>query len=357
MKTIMAGVGVVQLFDPSTEALISTSKTLTESAINMAVTAEEARGGQGNVLLGKYYHDTSFGLTLTDQLFDLNYLALNCGGAITAGSDVIKNEQVTVGAGGVITVSETPVAFPTTENIVGWYKKPNDGDDAYVKIDFTGKNATVSEALVGQDVCVKYFYNSATARKFTVSATFIPSIVHAVMTIPLFKAGTDASALSSSSQIGQLVVDIPNFQLNGAQDLSLTSGGIATTALSGSALATFGGAEGCDGHGYYAVITEEIFNKAWYENVFALVIDDSDIDLKNDETQKINVYALYSDGTAPNKVDPSKLTFTADGTSATVDANGVVTADSSEVGQTIIEVVANDKQTLVAKAVVTVTSA
>ena len=93
----MAGVGVVQLFDPSTEALISTSKTLTESAINMAVTAEEARGGQGNVLLGKYYHDTSFGLTLTDQLFDLNYLALNCGGAITAGSDVIKNEQVTVG--------------------------------------------------------------------------------------------------------------------------------------------------------------------------------------------------------------------------------------------------------------------
>ena len=76
MKTMMAGVGVVQLFDPSTKALISTSKTLTESAINMGVTAEEARGGQGNMLLGKYYHDTSFGLTLTDQLLTLITLLL-----------------------------------------------------------------------------------------------------------------------------------------------------------------------------------------------------------------------------------------------------------------------------------------
>ena len=157
MKTIMAGVGTVQMFDISTKALISTSKTLTESAINMGVTAEEARGGQGNMLLGKYYHDTSFGLNLTDQLFDLNYLALNCGGSIVAGSDVIKNEQTTV-ASGKITVLETPVAFPTTQEIIGWVKKSTDGDDMWRKVEFTGKQADAPSDFADNDVvCVKYF--------------------------------------------------------------------------------------------------------------------------------------------------------------------------------------------------------
>ncbi len=354
MKTIMAGVGVVQLFDPSTKALISTSKTLTESAINMASTAEEARGGQGNMLLGKYYHDTSFGLTLTDQLFDINYLALNCGGSIVAGADVIKTEQVSVMTGGIVYASETPVAFPTTQDIVGWWKKATEDETAWKKVNFTGKQATLSNVQEGDQVCLKYFYNDLTARKFTVQATFVPSVVHAVMTIPLFKAGTDASAYSSSSQVGQLVVDIPNFQLDGANDLSLTSSGIASTSLSGSALATFDGSEGCDGHGYYATIAEEIFNKNWYDNAFALVVDDSDIDLEAGETQKLNVYVMYTDGTAPMLVDPSLLTFTADGTSATVDNAGVVTAGDTA-GQTIIDIVASGATNLVAKAVVTVT--
>ena len=354
MKTIMAGVGVVQLFDPSTQALISTSKTLTESAINMASTAEEARGGQGNMLLGKYYHDTSFGLTLTDQLFDLNYLALNCGGAISAGSDVMKNEQASVTAGGVVYASETPVAFIANGDVTGWYKKSTEDDTAWKKITFTGKQATLSDAQEGDQVCLKYFYNDLTARKFTVQATFIPSVVYAVMTIPLFKAGTDIAA-TSSSQVGQLEVKIPNFQLSGAQDLSLTSSGIATTSLSGSALATFDGSEGCDGHGYYAVVTEEIFNKQWYDNAFALVVDDSDVDLEAGETQLLNVYAMYTDGTQPSKIDPSLLTFSADGTSATVSATGLVTAGDTA-GQTIIDIIATAKPTLAAKAVVTVTT-
>ena len=354
MKTIMAGVGTVQMFDISTKALISTSKTLTESAINMGVTAEEARGGQGNMLLGKYYHDTSFGLNLTDQLFDLNYLALNCGGSIVAGSDVIKNEQTTV-ASGKITVLETPVAFPTTQEVIGWVKKSTDGDDMWRKVEFTGKQADAPSDFADNDVvCVKYFYNNASARRFTVSATFVPSVVHAVLTIPLFKAGTDISAQTSSSQVGQLVVSIPRFQLEGAQDLSLTASGIATTALSGSALATFTGAEGCDGHGYYAVVTEEIFNKNWYDNAYALVVDDSDIDLAVNETQKLNVYAMFTDGTAPALVDPSELTFTMAGTIATVSTSGIVTA-GSVAGQDIVEIVATSKPTLVAKAVITVT--
>ena len=111
MSYLVAGVGTIQLFDPSTNALILTSKTLTEEGLNFSSTAEEARGGAGNALLGKYYHDSTFGLTLTDQLFDLQYLALNVGGTITVGGNAITTEQITTTVADKITVTETPQKF------------------------------------------------------------------------------------------------------------------------------------------------------------------------------------------------------------------------------------------------------
>lgn len=211
MSYLVAGVGTIQLFDPSTNALILTSKTLTEEGFNFSSTAEEARGGAGNALLGKYYHDSTFGLTLTDQLFDLQYLALNCGGSIQASSDVMINEQVTIGVANTITVSQTPVEF--NGQVIGWARKSTDPDSAYQLVSFTGKNATLTGASVGDIYCVKYFYNNATARKFIVNTAYIPATVHAIATFPLFKAGTSTENYTSSSQIGEIQVDIPNFML------------------------------------------------------------------------------------------------------------------------------------------------
>ena len=142
MSYLVAGVGTIQLFDPSTNALILTSKTLTEEGLNFSSTAEEARGGAGNALLGKDYHDSTFGLTLTDQLFDLQYLALNCGGSIQASSDVMTNEQVTIQVSNQITVTQTPVAF--NGQVVGWAKKSTEDDSHYVPVTFTGKAVLTS---------------------------------------------------------------------------------------------------------------------------------------------------------------------------------------------------------------------
>ena len=211
MSYLVASVGTVQFFDPSTNALILTSKTLTEEGLNFSSTAEEARGGAANALLGKYYHDSTFGLTLTDQLFDLQYLALNCGGSIQASSDVMTNEQVTISTANTITVSKTPVAFNGAT--IGWAKKSTEADSAYKQITFNGKNASITGASVNDVYCVKYFYNDATARKFVVNTAYIPAIVHAVATFPLFKSGTTTKQFSSSSQVGEIQVDIPNFQL------------------------------------------------------------------------------------------------------------------------------------------------
>lgn len=353
-KGLIAGSANVDFFDPSNDSLMASSKTLIDSGLNMAITGEEARGGQGNILLGKYYHDSSFGLTLTDQIWDLNYLAMNCGGAITAGSDVITLEQYTVVTDGEIAVTQTPVAFTSTSGVIGWYKFSSEADDAYKKVVFdpTTKKATASGVVQGDVVCIKYVVNSTTARKFVVNADYIPSIVHAVMTISLFKAGTTAETLTSSSKIGEIIVDIPNFQLEGAQDLSLTSSGIASVALSGSALATFTGNASCSDHGYYAVITENIYNQGEWDNVTSIVVANGNIELEASETQTIQVYKLFNNGTQPALVDNSKLTFTATGDSATVNTSGVITAVSS--GVTTVEVVATDDTSLTTACVVTV---
>ena len=351
MSYLVAGVGSIQLFDPSTNALILTSKTLTEEGLNFGSTAEEARGGMGNALLGKYYHDTQFGLTLTDQLFDLQYLALNCGGAIEASSEVLTNEQVTIGVANTITVAQTPVEF--NGETIGWAKKSSEDDTKYVKVTFTGKTASIDGANVGDIYCVKYFYNDTTARKFVVNTAYIPAMVHAVATFPLFKSGTSTDQYTSSSQVGEIQVDIPNFQLEGSQELSLTSGGISTASLSGSAIATFSGKGGCSDSGHYAIITEVIYGKSALDNVVSLAVADSDIDLAVAETQLIKVYAIYSDGTNPSIIDNSLLTFVSGSDAiATVTDGGLVTAAS--IGTTNIEISANDKPSLSAYAVVTV---
>ena len=128
-----------------------------------------------------------------------------------------------------------------------WYRLPS--SDSWSKITFnaTTKTASVAGLASGTTVCVKYIHNDASASQFVVSSAFIPDQVHAVLTLPLFKAtvGSDSS-YTSSSKVGEVQVDIPNFLLAGAQELSLSSSGAATTALSGSALASYTGNEGCD---------------------------------------------------------------------------------------------------------------
>jgi hypothetical protein len=350
-KFILAGVGTIQLFNHGTGDLIVTSKTLTESGISFTVTAEEIRGGLANKLLGLYQHDSGMSLKMTDSLFSLSYLALNVGGTINVGGDVMTNEQVTTTVANQITVSETPKDFASLGTI-GWYSVA--GEDNWTKITFSGKVANVTSLPIGSTVCVKYMKEDATMEQFTVSSAFIPSQCYALLTLPLFKAGTDnTTSYTSSSKVGDVQIEIPNFILDGAQELSLTASGASTTALSGKALATFDGTEGCNGDGYYGKIKQIVFNKDEFGDVQNIVIADSAIDLAATETQTLQVYAVYGAGIAPKLIDNSKLTFASDTTAtATVSTAGVVTAVAN--GKAVITVNVTSKTKLEAKCAVVV---
>ena len=352
-KFVLASVGTVQFFDQSSGDLIVTSKTLVDSGINFSVTAEDIRGGMANALLSRYLHDSAMALTLTDALFDFSYMALNVGGTIQTGADVLTLEQVTTTIANKITVKDTPQKFGNF-GVIGWYSLPSEDNWTTITFDPDTKTANVADLPQGTTVCVKYTKTDASAEQFTVSSAFIPAQVYGVLTLPLFKAGTDTKQFSNSSKVGEVQVEIPNFMFDGTMELALTSAGTTTTPLSGNALATFTGLEGCDSNdGYYAKLKQVTYNKDEFADVKAIVVADANVELKATETQTLQVYAIYSGIKAPKLIDNSKLTFTSSNdTYASVDAKGVVTANAE--GHADIEIVVKNKNTLMTAAVVDV---
>lgn len=264
----------------------------------------------------------------------------------------MAQEQLTITATNTITLPKAAVPFNGTR--VLWYKKASDNEERYTVVTMdSATTATVDGLAIGDIICVKYFYNADSAREFVISSTFIPSTVYAVMTLPLYKSGTTATSYSSSSQVGEIQIKIPNFQLEGNQEFSLTASGVSSSSLSGSALATYTGEAGCETNGFYGIISEIIYGKSATDSLSAIAIQNSDIDLASGETANLIVYGIYNDGTKPTVIDNSLLTFvsTSEAT-ATVSTAGVVTAVTT--GESVIEVYVTDKTNITANAVVTV---
>lgn len=319
-RQFLAGAATVDMLVG--DQLIATATTLLDSSITVGSTAEEVRGGPGAKLLGKYYHTSTFDINLTDVLFKLEYFAFQTGSAIQQIADVFTSEQVTLGAGGSGTITGTPAVYQSYGTI-GWAAKP--GSDAYQKITFTEKAFTVAGAKEGDIYCVKYISTDNAARQITISSSFIPSEVTLVMTANLYRAGgRGENDVNNSSKIGIVQVLVPRFQFNGSMELSMTSTGVANSPIAGSALDN--PSADCSDGGYYAIITEQLSGSSWYDNVFALAIEDSDIELATTTgTATLSVYALPLNGAA-FKPPYEDLTFTsaANGT-ATVTQEGVVT--------------------------------
>lgn len=327
------------------------SKTLLNNSISFAVSPTEVRGGEGNALIGTMFFDSTFNMSLEDATFALEYLALKTGSAISTGSSDWKTETITTSVANEITVTGTPVDFGGFGK-VGFYRVA--GTDDEIQIEFNGQTAEVQGLAIGTKVCVTYNVNIANAREIKIASNFVPSELYLLVHTPLFKAGSTDTA--SSQKVGEVVIEIPRFLIDPSGDLSLTSNGVASVALNGSAQVTFDNTGSCDNSSYYGRIKEIIANADILDSATNIVVSDSDIDLLVDETQALEVMALFGGLTLPAKLDNTDLTFVSDSTTvATVDANGVVEGKSA--GTAIIDVTITGHANLVAKAVVTVSTA
>lgn len=329
MNRFLAGVGTAMLIRGN--ELIGVAKTLTESTFDFAITAEDIRGGAANALWGRYFHDSALNVTLTDSMFNMEYIAASLGVPIQSGGLSLAQETLTA-EGGIVTVTNDPVA--TCGSVIGWYKLP--AEDNWTVATFAGKTLSIPGAVDNTAYCVRYFYTNENSRSIVIKSQYVPAELHVVIINDLFN-GDASNCDSNTNKIGRLITDIPRLQLDGGQNLSLTSSGAATTSLSGSALAV--SSIDCEDDSYYGTMTEEIFGEVWQNSVLTLAVADGDMELDNGESQTISVYAVFGGSTASARKDNSNFTFTViSGTSATVDTNGVVTADASATGETLIEV-------------------
>ena len=328
------------------------AKTLTESTFDFSITAEDVRGGQGNGLLGRYFHDSNMQVTLVDAMFDLQYMALSLGVNLESGGLSVKEEELTVGVDGTVTASETPVAF--TGSMIGWYKKPSDTEWSIGT--FTGSKMAVSGGSQNDTYCVKYFYINENARSITIKSQYVPAELHVVIMNDLY-AG-DVGSQSDATRYGRLITDIPRLQMDGNQTLSLASSSAATINLTGSALAVLSG-DTCEEDPYYGTMTEEIYGAKWQDDVVALAVENSDIELAKSASETLIVRAVFGAGMASQRKDNSNFTFSVVGTPAstatgtTVDTKGVVKA-GTQAGVAVVQVVLTDEPN-VAPAFVTVT--
>lgn len=336
-RAFLAGVADVDLFVG--EELMLQAKTLTDSSISIGVTAEEIRGGQGAQLIGRYFHTTTFSVDLTDVLFQLDYIALNIGSAIdntgTHGGELITEEVIA--AENKLTVTGTAHDFMGL-GVIGWYKLPEDENWTTFHFNEDAKTSADATVTTGTTYCVKYM-NSADAETITVSADFVPDEVTMVMKAKLFKASR-GEGISSSSQIGVAEIEVPRFQLNGNMEISMSMTGAANTPLSGQALSTSDGTEGCDGNGYYSRIKRVIFDSNAMDNLTALAVRPSTIEnlTATTGTATLTVYGVFSGGNNASRViAPADLTYTVEPSGAvTVAQNtGIVTAGASAQSGTI----------------------
>jgi len=316
----IAGVGRALLFKGDT--LFADCRTLTDSSISIGVTAEDVRGGEGNALFGRYFHDSSFSLKLTDAMFNLDYIAANTGAVKTSGGNTFAYETLTSNSSGAITLSATPVPVVTGGTAYVYYRKSSENGD----MDKIAANGTTVEGLdASTEYCVMYRKN-VDGETITINSQFIPDTLHAVLTVALYSG--DSCNPESATKAGEVVIDIPRLQLSGAQEISMTATGASSTPLEGNALAS--GCTGCDGRSIYATITKVLSGETWLTGVKGVIIEDPGVVPANG-TVHLNAYAFYTDK-APRKLADSEWTLSLIGTSSIVsvdDTAKTLTASNS----------------------------
>ena len=291
-------------------------------------------------------------VTLVDAMFDLQYMALSLGVNLESGGLSVKEEELAVGTDGTVTASETPVAF--NGSMIGWYKKPCDTEWSIGT--FTGNKMAISGASQSDPDGVKYFYINENAKSIKIKSQYVPSELHVVIMNDLYSG--DVGSQSDATRYGRLITDIPRLQMDGNQTLNLTATSAATINLTGSALAVLSG-DSCEDDPYYGTMTEEIYGAKWQDDVVALAVENSDIELAKSASETLIVRAVFGAGMASQRKDNSNFTFSVVSTPAStatgtaVDTKGVVKA-GTQAGVAVVQVVLTDEPN-VAPAFVTVT--
>lgn len=301
-------------------AHVLSARTLTESTLGFTSSMEEVRAGQGAKLYGRFNHSAGMTVSLTDAMFDMNYIALQTGSQIQTGASAIyaKDSYTAVtGATKTIALTKEPVAIGTAcglDKKVVWFRASGCNptqEDISVVIDGTDNkyengNLTVgatdaAKFVDGVTYCISYFAMDNLADLIKISANFIPAEMVLVLTAKLFEG--DANAPETGKPAGEITIKVPRFQLDGQFDLSMAMTSAATIALNGTALAVDAG--GCEDDGIYAEIVQVLEGSTYSSKGIRMIAVDPESAVAGSVPV---VYGLYNNGST-GLIPNSDLTF------------------------------------------------
>jgi hypothetical protein len=346
MDKFLVSVGNVRGYD-SNQNLLFVGKTLIDSSFDQTLASTMIKGGQGNQLLGIYYHTSEVKLKITDAQWNLAFIAANEGQTIATGGNVYVDETVTL-SGKAGSVVGTPLAVTGT-TIYGWVTLL---DGTYQRVTFTGSAFTASLAGNTDTVCVHYYAANAAASKVTVPANVLPSTMRIEIETELASNSTGTTSI-----IGTVQIQVPLASATGAFTIASKADGVSTSDLNMIALRNVDtSTASCTSVPYYATITEIVTTSNWYDDVIALAIQGGDFTLATTTgTSQLIVWAIPSTlGKSAFQVSPlTSLTFVSDTTGkATISAGGLVQGVST--GTSLLHASITAKATIEASATVTV---
>ena len=308
MRKFLASVGNAKLLGKKNGVVyhIADVRTLTESTLSFSNTQEEIRAGEGAQLYGRFAHDSGMTCTLTDAMFDLNYVALQVGSEIEGNATAFKNEETEIASSQesyTLTAAAQPIGNACgLDYTFAWVREKGcDANGEWEAIGVNSDNTIDVSAYQGKNICIQYFVNKPEARMLSISSNFIPAELILILTTKLF-AG-DANAPETGKPVGEITVKIPRFSLDGTFDLSMAMSSASTMSLQGTALAVNGG--DCEGKGVYAEIVEVETGSDVTTGLKAIIVDE--------ETAVVGgtpvVYGQYKDGHI-SSIDNADVTFT-----------------------------------------------
>lgn len=315
----LVSVADVKIFDcdNGVERLMINGKTKLNTSLTQTIQTTSLYAGKGAQKIFEYNYQKELAIALEDAAFDVKYIAMQNGTTIVNQlSEFYKEEEVTFDPTGVATLTGTPSGVVQVQMSNGEFMAVPAVDQTITDIAFADVTATVVYAEMKN------------LDTITIDAKSFPKAMKLVMNVDIF---------TNAGKIQEMQIVIPQFKPDGALDLSLTTDGVASSTLNGTAL--------IDQKGNYAYFAFENVAGATGANaiITGLATNPSLISLDATGTETVAVKVLGLRGGIYGNVPlvNTDLTFTSKDTAvAQVSANGVISlGDTATVGnETTIEV-------------------
>ena len=301
----------------TTMDLVFTSKTLTDSAVNISVNKEQIIDSYNGAPAGVFYHSPNVNITLSDILWNPKFVEVALGGKFSKLCEVGNFESYTVelksDSGGLIDLERQNVPYPEAIKIPSYDSnnvylitvKTQGTDDWYTigNEDYDHRDHVITNLLPNTNYCIKYQIASNQTSLFSVMANIVPEELFLVITTPVFMAecsGIDGTVhnnpgqkmdfnVSSGKMVGKIVYEVPRWALDGDLSFSFSPSSTSGMHLTGTVLESIENEE----EPVFMRLREFITPRVWYEGLVEIFTTDEYLE----ENTSPTIYGVYADGT------------------------------------------------------------